>query len=184
MCPLVAWIIASRTSQIRRGAGHRGCMPLGAGFVALAVAALLILGLLAFDVLTYAYRRDLAHSGCHLPDLLEIVTPALLPPPSWRDIGLYAQPRGSPGTLFPNARRWLIPRSPPADYRLGEGRRQPVAGGAGLGGAARAPAHPDRSWAARRGIRGEQPVWWRPAQRPKVPLVVALASGKALAWPV
>ncbi len=63
-------------------------MPLGAGFfVALAMAALLILGLLAFGALTYAYRRDLAHSGCHLPDLLEIVTPALLPPPSWRDIG-------------------------------------------------------------------------------------------------
>ena len=58
------------------------------------------------------------------------------------------------------------------------------AGGAGRGGAARALAHPGRSWAAKRGIRGEQPVWWRPAQRPKVPLVVALAPGNALAWPV
>ena len=138
MCPLVAWIIASRTSQIRRGAGHRGCMPLGAGFVALAVAALLILGLLVFDVLTYAYRRDLAHSGCHLPDLLEIVTPALLPPPSWRDIGLYAQPRDT----FPNARRCLIPRSPPADYRLGEGRRQPVSRRRGPGRCCPRPGPP------------------------------------------
>ena len=148
-------------------------MPLGAGFfVALAAAVLLILSLLAFDVLTYAYRRDLAHSGCHLPDLLEIVTPALLPPPSWRDIGPLCAAQGQPRDTFPNARRWLVPRPPPVGNR-----------GAGLG-AVRALAHPGRSWAARRGIRGEQPVWWRPAQRPKVPLVVALASGKALAWPV
>jgi hypothetical protein len=41
-----------------------------------------------------------------------------------------------------------------------------------------------RSWAVRRGIRGGQAAWWCPAQRPKVPLVVALGPGKALAWPV
>ena len=37
-----------------------------------------------------------------------------------------------------------------------------------------------RSSAARRGIRGGQAAWWRPAQRPKVPLVVALAPGRRL----
>ena len=76
-------------------------MPLGAGFfVALAVAALLILGRRAFDALTYAYRRDRAHSGCHLPDLLGIVTPALLPPPSWRDIGRLCAAQGQPRDTF------------------------------------------------------------------------------------
>jgi len=38
----------------------------------------------------------------------------------------------------------------------------------------------DRSWAGRRGIRGRQAAWWHPAQRPKVPLVVALAPGRRL----
>jgi hypothetical protein len=137
-------------------------MPLGAGFfMARAVAVLLILGLLAFDVLTYAYRRDLAHSGCQLPDLLEIVTPALLPPPSWRDIGPLCAAQGQPRDTFPNARRWLVPRPPPVGNRgAGLGAARALATLAVLGQRGAASGESSRSGGAQ--PRGQRSRWsWR-----------------------